>query len=33
VLWPLVIGLAVILLAIVPALVGYRRRERLAALR
>jgi ABC-type transport system substrate-binding protein len=33
VLWPLVLGLAVILLAIVPALVGYRRRERRAAVR
>ncbi len=33
VLWPLVIGLVVILLAIVPAFVGYRRRERLAAVR
>jgi hypothetical protein len=33
VLWPLVLGLAAILLAIVPALVGYRRRERQAAVR
>ena len=31
VLWPLVVGVVVLLLAIVPALVGYRRRERQAA--
>ena len=33
VLWPLGLGLAVLVLAIVPALVGYRRRERRAAVR
>jgi len=31
--WPLLLGLAVILLAVVPGLLGYRRRERRAALR
>ncbi|HLO63174.1 MAG TPA: ABC transporter substrate-binding protein [Azonexus sp.] len=32
-LWPLAVGLLVIVLAVVPAMVGYRRRERRAALR
>ena len=31
VLWPLGLGLAVIVLAIIPAVIGYRRRERWAA--
>jgi ABC-type transport system substrate-binding protein len=33
VLWPLGLGLAVLILAIVPAVIGYRRRERRAALK
>jgi ABC-type oligopeptide transport system substrate-binding subunit len=33
VLWPLVVGFLMVALAIVPAVVGYRRRERRAALR
>jgi len=33
VLWPLVAGLVLLLLAIVPALVNYRRRERQSAVR
>lgn len=33
VLWPLGLGLVVVLLAVVPAVVGYRRRERRAAIR
>ncbi len=32
VLWPLALGLAIILLAVVPGVIGYRRRERRAAL-
>ena len=31
--WPLWLGLAVVLLAVVPAIVGYRRRERGAAVK
>ena len=33
VVWPLGLGLLVLLLAVVPAAIGYRRRERRAALR
>jgi oligopeptide transport system substrate-binding protein len=33
VLWPLVVGLVVILLAVVPGYLGYRRREQRAAVK
>ena len=33
VLWPLGLGLLVLVFAIVPAIIGYRRRERRAALK